>query len=402
MTNIDPNSIVSRLVRQLKPIRQSLAAEDIVQRAITIQQIPAPTFEEQQRTAYMKSQFVALDLQNVTSDAVDNVYGWLTNQADTIGQETSVVVVAAHLDTVFPLNTNLSTRRDKNRVYGPGLGDNSLGASAMLHLAEIFKQRRHTIPENIAICFVANTREEGLGNLDGMRAVLKAISPQKIGAAIIIEGLALGRVYHSGIAVRRLRLAVKTDGGHSWLHFGQASAIHTIAQIIAEITMVEVPTLPRTTYNIGVIEGGHSVNSIATDAHCYIDLRSETPQELQALEERIVGICTHYRKDDIQIEIEVVGDRPAGTISPQHPLVQLALQTLSAIGLSGILESGSTDANIFLAANVPTIVTGVTYGGNAHRLDEFIDLSLVEKGMWQLVLLLAATLEKLKTNSPVS
>ncbi len=401
MTKIDPNIIIPRLARQLKPIRQLLDTEDILQRAINIQQIPAPTFEEQHRTAYMKTQFNALGLQNVISDSVDNVYGWLMHDTYYQEQEKSVIIVAAHLDTVFPMETDLTVRRDNHRVFGPGLGDNSLGVSSLLHLAEIFSQHLNLVSENVAICFVANTREEGLGNLDGVRAVLKTISAQKIGAAIILEGLALGRVYHAGIAVRRLRIHVKAEGGHSWLHFGHPSAIHSIAQIIADMTQINVPTDPRTTYNVGVIEGGHSVNSIATDAHCYVDLRSEDLRTLEKLEKQILDICEKYRTDTLQIDIEVVGDRPSGFISPDHPLVQLALQSLVEIGLSGILERGSTDANVFLAANVPTVVTGITYGGNAHRLDEFVDISLLENGMWQLVLLLAATIENVKAQLPI-
>jgi acetylornithine deacetylase/succinyl-diaminopimelate desuccinylase-like protein len=318
------------------------------------------------------------------------VYGWLTHDGDV---EQPVLLVTAHLDTVFPRQTDLTIRREKSRVYGPGLGDNSLGVAALLLLAGIMQREGKSWPHSI--CFVANTREEGLGNLEGIRAVLDAIPPERIAAAIVIEGLALGRIYNAGIAVRRLKIACRAEGGHSWLHFGRPSAVHGLVRAAADISRLEVPLTPRTTYNIGLIEGGHSVNSIATDAACYVDLRSTAPAILEALERQIRELVVLHADAGLEFEVTVVGERPAGSLSVDHPLVQLALCSHAEVGIAAGLESGSTDANILLAHHIPAVVVGVTQGGNAHRLDEFIETRLLKDGLWQLVLLLAGATESL-------
>ncbi len=371
--------LISAVAHQWQATRQTLDAEHILQTAIDIQQIPAPTFAETVRAEYIEGRFRNLGLQNVHRDALDNVYGWL-------GGSEQVVIVSAHLDTVFPIETDLSIRREKTRVYGPGLGDNSLGVAALLWLIQVFSQQ----PPPTAICFVANTREEGLGNLDGMRAVLDHIPQEQIKAVVVIEGIALGRVYHGGIAVRRLKISAQAEGGHSWLNFGKANAIHALSNIVADIYRLPVPVNPLTTYNVGLFEGGHSVNSIATNAHFYLDLRSTAPQTLKELEMNIRVLVNSQNKADLKLNIEVVGNRPAGAIPTDHPLVQLALAALAEIGIEGLLEQGSTDANIVLACNIPAVVVGITQGGNAHRLDEFIETSGLSDGLWQLVLLVGA------------
>lgn len=370
--------------REWRHIHKSLHWEDILQRAITVQQIAAPTFKEQTRAQYVESRFKAIGLPNVYRDSLNNVYGWL-------GKSDNVIVVSAHLDTVFPLETDLRVRHEKNRVYGPGLGDNSLGVAVLLMLAEIFV--KYALPRQISICFVANTCEEGLGNLDGIRAVLGHITADNIRAAIVIEGMALGRVYHAGIAVRRLKIEADAEGGHSWLNFGKASAIHGLVQLAADITNLSVPTEPRTTFNIGLIEGGHSVNSIATNAHFYLDMRSTSTEAVNNLEEEVRRLVARYATNDLSFKIELAGNRPAGSIATDHPLVQLALNALAEVGIQGILEQGSTDANMLVAQGVPAVVVGITHGGHAHRLDEFIETSPLVNGVWQMIVLLASVID---------
>lgn len=373
------DNLIAEIAQEWQSTRRTLNTEAILQTAIDIQQIPAPTFEEDQRAAYVEQQFRRLGLHDVKQDALHNVYGWL-------GNSDPVIVVSAHLDTVFPIETDLRIRREGNRVYGPGLGDNSLGVAALLLLAEVFRQ--HSLSQSI--CFVANTREEGLGNLDGMRAMLDTIRPDRIKGVIVIEGIALGRIYHSAIAVHRLKIVAQTEGGHSWINFGKPSAIHALVRLANDITYLDVPTQPRTTYNIGVIAGGHSVNSIATDAHLYLDLRSVSPTTLQDIEQQVRTLVKTYTMPGVKFDIELVGDRPAGAISADHPLVILAQTALSHVGINGILEQGSTDANVLLAQHIPAVVVGITHGGSAHRLDEFIETDALVDGMWQLILLVAA------------
>ncbi len=373
------DNLISEIAREWQPVYQALDREKILQTAIAIQKIPAPTFQESQRASYIQEQFRKLGLHHVERDSVDNVYGWL-------GGSGPVTIVSAHLDTVFPIDTDLSTYREGNKVYGPGLGDNSLGVAALLLLAEILTQ--HPVP--YTICLVANTCEEGLGNLNGMRTMLDTISPQRIKAVIVIEGIALSRIYHRGIAVRRLKISAQADGGHSWINFGKPSAIHGLVQLANQITLLKIPSQPRTTYNIGLINGGHSVNSIATEAHIYLDLRSVSPTTLEQIEQQVRTFADEHTQTGVQFKFETVGDRPAGAIPPDHPLVQLAQAALSEVGISAVLEQGSTDANVLLARNIPAVVIGITHGGSAHRLDEFIETSSLVDGMWQLILLTIA------------
>ncbi|MBN1681416.1 MAG: M20/M25/M40 family metallo-hydrolase [Anaerolineae bacterium] len=358
--------------------------QQIIHDAIAIQQIPAPTFHEGPRAAYIKKQFSQYKLHNIQRDSLFNVYGRLPGS----DPSAPAVLVSAHLDTVFPHGTNLSTRREDKYLFGPGLGDNSLGVAGLLALVRTLSNPK--LQTKSDIWFVANSCEEGLGNLAGIRAVWDMLG-EKLGAAIVLEGMALGRIYHGGIAVRRLHITCETPGGHSWTHFGQPSAIHELMKLGAKIVSIQPVTRPRTTYNIGMIEGGHSVNSLAQTASLYLDLRSEQPPFLAQLEEQIMAAIAELQQPSLKFTVDIVGDRPSGYIRVDHPLVQLASAALEAVSLKARYEIGSTDANILLANQLPTVTIGISYGGHAHRLDEFIEEKPVAKGFRQAVLLALAT-----------
>jgi tripeptide aminopeptidase len=373
--------------RTLAAARAGLDPQQVIQDAVTIQQIPAPTFEEQRRAEFLRDRFAETGLQDVEIDEVYNVCGrWVGTDPDR-----PVVLVSAHTDTVFPLATDLTIRREGERIFGPGLGDNSLGAAGLLALAAMFQ--KFDIHPAADVWFVADSREEGLGDLGGMRATWQRLAP-RLGAAIVIEGMALGRIYHAGIAVRRLRIVCQAAGGHSWLHFGRPSAIHGLIELGARIVAITPPEQPRTTYNIGLIEGGHSVNSLATSAELYLDMRSETREGLAAFEEQVLNALDSLQGPGLDFSSEVVGDRPAGSIDTDHPLVQLAVAALETTGYKPVYETGSTDANILLANGLPAVTIGLSYGGNAHRLDEYIETGALADGLWQLLLLVTAAAEQ--------
>lgn len=350
------------------------------EQAITIQQIAAPTFAEAERAAYVKAEMERLGLSDVETDALHNVYGMIPGA----NPESPVLLVVAHTDTVFAASTDLSIRRDGQLIYGPGLGDNSVGVAGMLALA------RFLCDEGIVpacnVWFVATVREEGLGDLGGMKAA-HARFADALGEVINLEGLAYGHVYHSGIAVRRLRISAHAEGGHSWLHFGRPSAVHGLTLLGAKICALQLPSLPRTTYNIGMIEGGSAINAIATEARLWLDLRSETMAGVETLEKQVRGYVKALTTDGLIFKVEVVGDRPSGAILPTHPLVQDALAVLRQLGTEGTLETGSTDANIPLSHGCPAVTIGITRGGNAHRTDEYIETEPIADGLKQLVLL---------------
>jgi len=319
----------------------------------------------------------------VETDSYYNVYGLLPGK----NRQTPGLMLAAHTDTVFPSDTDLHIRRGGDIAYGPGLGDNSIGVAGMLGLADYLRQQQ--IVPACNIWFVATSREEGMGDLGGMKAAFHRLKSH-IQKVINLEGMALGHVYCSGIAVRRLHITAAAEGGHSWLNFGRSSAIHGIVDLGARITSIRPVQSPRTTYNIGMIEGGQSINTIATKAGLWLDMRSEESGGLVQLEQEVRAQVQAVSRPDLTFSIELVGDRPAGTIAPDHPLVQGALAALAQAGIQGILESGSTDANIPLAAGYPAVTIGVTRGGNAHRLDEYIETQPVSAGMRQLIVLTLA------------
>lgn len=357
----------------------------VIDQGIAIQQIPAPTFHEAARAAYIARQFTTIGLINVEIDDFYNVYGLLC------GKRQLGMMVSAHTDTVFEQDTNLDIRRENTLIYGPGLGDNSMGVAGLLGLAATLQELGIT-PE-CDIWFVANTREEGLGDLGGMKAAFERLQPH-ISQVINLEGMAFGHVYHAGIAVRRLHVTAAAEGGHSWLNYGRASAIHGIVELGARITALHPPQSPRTTFNIGMIDGGQTINAIATRASLWLDMRSEDATTLSTFEQKVRAQVDALHKPDLTFAIEVVGDRPAGSIAPEHPLVQGALAALDIVGVRGTLENGSTDANVPLSHGVPAVTVGVTRGGNAHRLDEFIETGPIADGLRQLVILALATAQQ--------
>jgi tripeptide aminopeptidase len=377
---------VEQATRQTDWSDLSPLAAWVVDRAIEIQQVPAPTFEESARAAVVAEQFRALGLTRVDMDHVANVYGLLP------GTNTSAqgLLVCAHTDTIFSLETDLTVRRDGDLIYGPGLGDNSVGVAGMLGLARWYQVRGITPARNI--WFVASTREEGLGDLGGIKVAFELLR-HAIRYVINLEGLAFGHVYHAGIAVRRLKVSLKTSGGHSWLHYGRTSAVHSLVQLGARLTALRPPHTPRTTLNIGFVEGGQAINAIARTASLWLDLRSEDSATLAQFEAQVEREIAAAALPDLEISVDVVGDRPAGRIAPDHPLVAGAVAALEQLGVRASLETGSTDGNIPLSRGCPAVTIGITRGGNAHRLDEYLEVRPVAQGMQQLITLAQAASE---------
>lgn len=380
----DPmRKLIEKYNRSTKWRRLSEMARFTLEQALAIQKIPAPTFHEEKRAAYIKHQFEALGLLDVEVDDLYNVYGLLPGRNSSL----PAVMISAHLDTVFEHDTDLSTRHDGGHIYGPGLGDNSVAVASLLGLVALWEAENLASERDLWI--VATTREEGLGDLGGMRAAYEKLE-SRIDRVINVEGLAFGHVYHAGIAVRRLHITAKAPGGHSWLHFGKPSALHGIVQLGAEITAIQPASSPRTTYNIGMIEGGQSINSIASHAEMWLDMRSEDRDALTKLETQVRDTIESLQQDGLTFTIDVVGDRPAGYLSADHPLVQGSLAALKQVGVRGHLQTGSTDANIPLSQHCAAVTIGITQGGNAHRLDEYIETKPIEPGLKQLALLVLA------------
>lgn len=374
--------------RDLPAVRRALAEladyRPILETAIAVQQVPAPTFDEGERSAFVLDRLRALGLSDVTSDEIGNVYGRRPGHAVRPG-----LLIAAHLDTVFPRETDLRLRYEADRVYGPGLGDNSTGVAGLIHLAQALQ--RHDLPNGGDIWFVANVGEEGLGDLCGIRAAVKRLQPL-ISSVIALEGCDFGTLHHQAIGVRRYRIEAVAPGGHSWGNYGTPSAIHTLVRLAARITELHVPRTPRTSFNIGVITGGTSVNTIAEHASMLLDMRSVSATALATLAaqvDRLVAVAA-AEHPDVQLHVQTVSDRPSGAIERDHPLVQAAVAAYQSVGASVSFQQSSTDANIPLSMGIPAVCVGLTDGGNAHRHDEYIQPANLGRGMQALLLLALA------------
>src|SRR6185295_9463487 len=244
------------------------------------------------------------------------------------------------------------------------------------------REREIQLPGDV--WFVANVCEEGLGDLRGMKAVVDRFGGE-VHAYLVLEGLALGHVYHRAVGVKRYRVTARTSGGHSWSDYGQPSAIHELARLLGALASPELPSHPRTTMNVGRSSGGTSVNVIASEASFDLDLRSEGQESLTALISAADKLIHKANQSGVSIEAQVIGQRPAGEISVNHPFVLLAKACLREQGLEPGLISGSTDANVPLSKGYPAIVLGITTGGGAHTIHEYINTPPIAQGLEQLV-----------------
>ena len=338
--------------------------EHVLDLAVQIQQIPAPTFAEASRAAFLLGCFQGEERVEVEMDEMGNVFARLPGRG-----EAPPVILSAHSDTVFPATTELQVTRRSGRITGPGIGDNALGLAGLFGILWALKGQRRGLRGDLWL--VANVGEEGLGDLRGMRAVVdrfKTHSP----TFIVLEGMALGQVYHRGLGVRRYRITAHTPGGHSWVDHGEPSAVHELAVLVNRLLELPLPGQPRTTLNIGVISGGYSVNTIAAEAYLELDLRSEGTQSLAELTARVKALVHKANRPGVQLTVELIGKRPVGELPGHHPLVKLAVQSLIEAGLQPFLNIGSTDANLPLSEGFPAVCIGLTTGSGAHTLNEYI------------------------------
>jgi tripeptide aminopeptidase len=362
-------------------------AAQVADEAIRVCEIPAPTFDERERARYVRGRFEALGLKDVTIDPAGNVRGRRPGAGAGPG-----LAMAAHLDTVFPKDTNVKVRREGSHLHAPGIGDNSVAIAGLLAMVEAINAGGVETGGDLYLAF--NTCEEGLGDLKGMKAFVADVKGQ-VAAAIAVEGMKINRIIHVAVGSRRYKIAFSARGGHSWGHFPSPSAIHIMGRAIADISRLEVPTDPKTTYNVGVIHGGTTVNTIAAEADMLVDMRSIDAKSLVDLEKRLLAIVERAAKDgDGQVKLQVVGDRPAGSIPVDHPVVQTCMAVHRALGLKTYTEPGSTDHNAPLAIGLPAVCLSVTDGANEHRLDEYIETGPIPTGVKNILLAAVALTSK--------
>ncbi len=318
----------------------------------------------------MRGEFQSLRLQDVAFDQIGNLFGRVP------GGSLPPVIVCAHLDTVFSPEEIVEARREGRRLIGPGVGDNAVALAALLELGEDLLA---STPRG-DVWLVANVGEEGLGNLRGMRNVVSRFE-DRISAYLILEGMALGHIYNKALPVRRFRITALARGGHSWIHVNRPSAIHTLIKFGALLAQIPLSSSPRTTLNIGRIEGGTSINSIAREATLELDLRSESEEALERLVEQMEALVRKAKVRGVSLQIEPIGHRPGGALPEDHPLVRAARSAYKESGESRArLEAASSDASYPLSLGLPAVCVGLTYGGEAHSLKEFIEIPPLERG----------------------
>ena len=381
---------MSLTTSELSQLRQ--VADSYVERAVELAKricaIPAPTGDEGKRAEFVAALLRERGYQP-EMDEVKNVYV----RRGTRGSG-PLLMLLAHTDTVFPATTPLKIERAGDILRGPGIGDNSLSVAAMLCVLDMLDELK--MSTDVDILAVANVGEEGLGNLLGARKAVERYRAD-LGAVIAIDGL-LGSIVHAAVGSKRWRITVQGPGGHSFGSFGTPSAIHGLGRIIAAIASLRVPGTPKTTYNVGVIEGGTSVNTIAPTATALLDMRSTSVAELDHLASQAKNVIENAAGPGLHVQIELLGERPAGTLDKSAPLVQLAARCLHWLEIEPYYTASSTDANIPLSLNIPAICIGITRSERAHTVDEWLEIPPIASGLAQLLRLVSEACTLLATN----
>ena len=343
----------------------------------SICQVPAPTFAEQARAAFIAQLWQEYGL-SPQRDETGNVV------VDLPGGQGPRVLLAAHLDTVFSADTDVHVRSEGRYLCAPGIGDNSASLAVLSYYLQGLEQQRQPRPR---LSIAATVGEEGLGDLYGMRALMEARA-EDFDMVIAVDGH-LGIVVNASVGSRRHHISIDAPGGHSWGDYPSPSAVHALGDMVHALGEMHIPNDPRSSYNVGEIGGGTSINAIAQQAHFNLDLRSLDEDVLQQLEHNALrAIARVAEAHGVRYESKQVGRRPAAKVDNQL-LVRAAQASLRSLQLPARLTASSTDANAAMAAGLPAIAFGVYQGGDAHRLSEWLEPTSLLSGYQALVSLLA-------------
>jgi tripeptide aminopeptidase len=365
--------------------------------------IPAPPFGETARGEWLQERFRALELEDVHTDEVGNVFGIRLAKR---GPAKQYIALSAHIDTVFPAGTPLNLRQQGNRLYGPGVSDNGAGAAALLAVASAIRATK--IAFATPILFIGNVGEEGEGDLRGMRHIFsQARWKDSIRYSLILDGAGSDTIVSEALGSRRFEIIVRGPGGHSWSDFGMPNPILVLARGIHSFSQTSIPSSPKTTFNVGVIRGGTSVNSIPESASMRVDIRSTSMAEMERLEAslRLALECaveeesrgserrnpSQKRSSGLSCEIVPIGNRPAGELDVNARILKVIRAVDTHLGNAAQVQRASTDANIPLSLGREAIaIGGGGVGGGAHTLQEWFDRSGRDLGLKRILLTLLA------------
>ena len=359
---------------------------------IRICEIPAPPFKEQERGRYFAARFNELGLDDVHTDTEGNVIGFYCGE-----REQPLVVVSAHLDTVFPEGTDVRVRHVGSRICAPGIADNCAGLAALIGLIQAMNAGQIKLRGTIA--FVATVGEEGEGDLRGVRHLFtEGKLAKRVSSFISFDGTGVDFITHQALGSRRYRIRLEGPGGHSWGDFGVVNPVHALGRAVARLADYHAPAEPRTTYSVGRIEGGESVNVIPQSASMDVDLRSVSDPELARLEDFLLMALNRAVIDEnvmraasgkkLKADVRLIGNRPSGETPRESYLVRTAMEASRVLGITPILNRASTDANIPISLGIPAITIGAGGKSNdSHRLSEWFDPTGRELGYKRALLL---------------
>lgn len=352
--------------------------------------IAAPPFGEGERAAWLAERFRELHLDDVHLDEVGNVFGIRRG----LEPSNRFLAITAHIDTVFPAGTALRPRREGSRLYGPGISDNGAGVAALLATAAALHASgiRHLGP----LVFIGNVGEEGEGDLRGMRHIFSDPHwSEAIAATLVLDGAGADSIVAEALGSRRFEVVVRGPGGHSWSDFGAPNPIIVLARAIERFTQVRVAAVPKTTFNIGVIRGGTSVNSIPELASMRVDLRSTSSAEIDrlelalraALDQALMADAGKARSGALTYEATMIGSRPAGELDSNARLLRVIRAVDSHLGNPSQVQRASTDANIPLSLGREAVaIGGGGAGGGAHTVQEWFDCAGREVALKRILL----------------
>jgi acetylornithine deacetylase/succinyl-diaminopimelate desuccinylase-like protein len=374
-----------------------LHARDLIDEQLELTKIPAPPFGEHDRAAWLRQRFTELGLENVQIDGIGNVVGFRPGSGDE--KDEKVLAITAHIDTVFPADTPIHVRQEGDRLLGPGISDNAAGVIGLLAVAEALNAT--AVKTQMPILFVGDVGEEGEGDVRGMRYLFgESAWASRIEYTLVLDGAGTDSIVTQALGSKRFQVTVNGPGGHSWSDFGLPNPIVALARAIDEFSRTNVPSDPRTTFNIGTISGGTSVNSIPESASMKVDLRSASSEEIsklekqlrQALDESVLETSVppkRRRETDtvLSYEMKLIGNRPAAELKANSRLLAVVQAVDQQLGNSARPQRASTDANIPLALGKEAVAIGAGgSGGGAHTLHEWFDPTSRELGLKRILL----------------
>ena len=347
-----------------------------VKELIALTEIPAPPFKEERRAKAYLEMLREAGLSDVEMDEEGNVMGLRKGT----GSGAGLVAVVAHIDTVFPEGTDVKVKREGTRLNAPGVGDNTRGAALMLAVIRAMDAAKFQTTDDIL--FVGNVGEEGEGDLRGVKFLMqKGKYKDRITQFIAIDGGQQGSITRGGVGSRRYRVTFKGPGGHSYGAFGLVNPAYAMGSAIAKFSQIKVPQQPKTTFNVGVVSGGTSVNSIPFEMQMVIDMRSTDCGELKKVEDQFLAIvktavdeenaARSTREGRISADPALIGDRPCGETALDSPIVRMTTAVVQAFGLKPSYGISSTDSNLPMSLGIPAVTIGRGPGGRAHALDEW-------------------------------